>query len=176
MYCVNFFAGFKLLSYRSLWSLTSCLYDPQGYRSLTSYISDLRATDLSVLWVLVYLISELQTFLTSDLLFIWSSELQISDLLYIWSSGLQISLTSYISDLQSYRSLWPGVPGWRVPSVPAVDEGQHHHWHPGPHLHRQRRGLWTGWCVFVCVLDSASDPLAGRKHAENGIIVEAVRS
>lgn len=42
----------------------------------------------------------------------------------------------------------PGVPGWGVPSEPAVDEGQRHRGHAGPDLHRQRGGLWTGSLVF----------------------------
>lgn len=51
----------------------------------------------------------------------------------------------------------PGVPGWGVPSEPAVDEGQRHRGHAGPDLHCQRGGLRTGWLAFcsdswwVCV-------------------------
>lgn len=53
--------------------------------------------------------------------------------------------------LQANRPVWSGVSGWGVPPVSAVDEGQRHHWHPGPHLHRQWGGLWPGQHVCVCV-------------------------
>lgn len=51
---------------------------------------------------------------------------------------------------------WPGVPGWRVPPEPAVDEGQRHWGHAGPHLHCQwggfRTGMgdWTGCISLIC--------------------------
>lgn len=59
----------------------------------------------------------------------------------------------YLVDPCALQPMWPerpGVPGRGVPPEPAVDEGQRHRGHAGPHLHCQRGGLRTGvWGLFA---------------------------
>lgn len=56
--------------------------------------------------------------------------------------------------LQSMWSEWSRVSRWGVSSESAVDEGQWHRGHAGPHLYCQWGSVWTGrngLCVCVYV-------------------------
>lgn len=64
--------------------------------------------------------------------------------------------------LQPVWFKWPGVPWWGVPSEPAVDEGQWHWGHAGPHVHCQRGGFWTGVCLFTVFVALKTDFLTNK--------------